>query len=230
MQLSTEVRWFFKGGDELAAILNWFESFGQRLTPANFERADFYLLLPGINNLGLKIREPRQADGDGWSGRLEAKVLTRDLGALQLENGSVGNGNQWAKFSFQVKEGDETLNAVLNSFLLPKINSAERNHWIKMEKNRLLVFYDQQHKSFSADGVKIKEGCGIELTAIRIHEQLDYSFAFESFSSSGQQEENFFEALNVFFSEVQLPPFQGNRSFGYPSFLLEKIPPTTLNG
>ena len=92
-----------------------------------------------------------------------------------------------------------------------------------MEKNRLLILYDQQQKKFSADAAKIMEGCGIELTAIHINNDIDYSFAFESFSNTGRHEENFFEALNLFFSEVRLPALPGNRSFGYPTFLLEKI-------
>jgi len=229
MQLSTEVRWFFQGVQDVAPIAHWFEGLGQRLSPGQFERTDYYLQLPGVTTLGLKIREAKKDDGVNWTGKLEVKILTRDLGMLKMENGSTGLANQWTKFSFKLSDGEPNLAAILDSFLPGNSNPEEKKHWIKMEKNRLLVMYDQQQKMFLADDARLMEGCGIELTALRINDKTDYSFAFEGFSATGKHEENFFEAVNLFFSEVKLPALPGSRSFGYPSFLLEKISLPSVN-
>lgn len=229
MQTNTEVRWFFHRDEDISPIAHWFEGFGQRLNPRQFERTDYYLKLPGVSNLGLKIREAKKDDGVNWTGKLEAKVLTRDLGTLKMENGSTGTANEWTKFSFQLIDGEPNLAKILDSFLPGNSSHAEKECWIKMEKNRLMVIYDQQQKNFVTNETIITEGCGIELTAISINDEVEHSFAFESFSSSGKHEENFFEAVNLFFSEVRLPALPGNRSFGYPTFLLEKISNKPVN-
>ena len=127
MQLSTEIRWFFRQGDGISAIANWFEGFGQRLIPGQFERTDFYLRLPGVSSLGLKIREATKDDGVNWTGKLEAKVLTRDLGMLKMENGAEGVANEWTKFSFQLTDGEPNLTKILDSFIPGKLGIQEKS-------------------------------------------------------------------------------------------------------
>ena len=181
-----------------------------------------------MTNLGIKIREAARDDSGNWRGKIEAKVLTRELATLKLENGAAGEANQWVKFSFSLEPGEPTLSQILDAFIEGKTDDAAAMHWMKIEKSRILVYYDQQSKSFQKDPPVEREGCGIELTATRINGEVHHSFALESFSASGRHEENFFEALNYFFSEVAVPGLSRNLSFGYPEFLTRKSTATVL--
>jgi hypothetical protein len=175
-----------------------------------------------VTNLGIKIREAARDNAGNWRGKLEAKVLTRELATLKLKSGAAGEANQWVKFSFSLQPGEPTLSGILDGFIDRKTGEQAAMHWVKMEKSRILVYYDQQSKNFQKDPPPAREGCGIELTAIRIEGEVHHSFALESFSASGKHEENFFEALNYFFSEVSVPGLSRHLSFGYPEFLTRK--------
>ncbi len=217
---STEIRWFFRQREDVAAIEAWFSSFGLTMNLEKFDREDCYLKLDGVSNLGLKIRESKPNGPGNWTGKLEAKVLVKEIGELKLEGGSSGIASQWTKFSFGVKEGDPALNEVING-LLPgvKDNEAVQTHWIKMEKNRLLIHYDLLQKRFVTNPGTLSEGCGVELTAIRISGKLYYSFSLEAFSTSGRHEQNFFETLNFLFSTLHPPGLTVENSYDYPRFL-----------
>ena len=49
MQASTEARWFFDERENITSIERWFAGFGFKLNTVNFERRDYYLKLPGVN-------------------------------------------------------------------------------------------------------------------------------------------------------------------------------------
>src|SRR5829696_5294499 len=116
MQASTEARWFFDNREKITLVEKWFAGFQLKLNTGNFERKDYYLKLPGVTSLGLKIRESK-LDADGkWQGKLEAKVLIKNLDILQLEKGNAGYANQWTKFSFSLPAGESTLEEILGSF------------------------------------------------------------------------------------------------------------------
>ena len=90
MQASTEIRWFVSSANTIEALAEWFGHFGQILNDREFDRTDYYLHLPGVTNLGIKIREAARDNAGNWRGKLEAKVLTRDLARLKLETGAAG--------------------------------------------------------------------------------------------------------------------------------------------
>lgn len=226
MQVSTEIRWFFNDQKMISEIEAWFAGYGLQLTKGKFERQDYYLKLPGVASLGLKIREPKKNDRDIWQGKLEAKVLVKELDMPLLTNGNSGKANQWTKFSFNLANDDSTLVEIINSFSAHNnISPLDPNHWIQMDKNRILVKYDFDKKTFAKDDneTKIAEGCGIELTAVQLTGILYYSLGLEAFSNSGKQEENLFETIKYLFSELKVPGLSKENSLTYPEFLSSKI-------
>jgi hypothetical protein len=219
MQASTEIRWFFQDRKEIAGIEKWFSDFHLELDDGDFERQDYYLKMSSETKFGLKIREPKKEISGKWKGKLEAKILIKELAAIELENGNSGRANQWTKFSFSLQAGEETLEEIMATYLHDNYSDNDDAHWIKMEKNRILLKYDIEQKKFIKGEVLINEGCGIELTAIRINDNLYYTFGLEAFSVTGRHEQNFFETLHYVFSKLKVPFLSTSNSLTYPEFL-----------
>jgi len=225
MQASTEARWFFHEREKVTAIEKWFAGFQLKLNTVNFERRDYYLKLPGVTSLGLKIREPKPDANGKWQGKLEAKVLIKNIDIPKLKQGYSGYANQWTKFSFSLPAGESTLVEILDDFSVAGNlqDGEDRSQWIELKKNRVVVEYDVEKKECSVGVRAIPEGCGIELTALQINGVLKYSFGLEAFSNSGKQEENFFETLNYVFNEIKVEGLSVENSLSYPQFLALEV-------
>ena len=225
MQASTEARWFFDEREKIAPVEKWFAGFQLGLNTKNFERRDYYLKLPDVKSLGLKIREPKPDANGKWQGKLEAKVLIKNIDIPQLKQGYSGYANQWTKFSFNLPAGESMLTEILDNFSvagnLPP--GEDLSQWIELKKNRVLVVFDVEKKEFSTGVRQIPEGCGIELTALQMNGVLKYSFGLEAFSNSGKQQENLFEALNYVFNEIKLTSLSLENSLSYPQFLALQV-------
>ena len=132
MQASTEIRWFFNERSDIIEIEKWFAGFNLKLNMGRFDRQDYYLKLPGVKSLGLKIREASKDDDGKWIGKLEAKVLVKELDMPSMEKDISGNANQWIKFSFSLAAGEPTLTEILDGFAIDT-NAADFNHWLWLE-------------------------------------------------------------------------------------------------
>ena len=223
MQTSTEARWFFNDRREIKQIEEWFAAQGLVLQDGEFERQDYYMKLPGISNLGLKIREPRKTN-EGWQGKLEAKVLLREIDSPELDGANTGKANQWTKFSFALPAGESTLTEILDGYGVANnpVNGLDFNHWTRVDKTRILLTYNLDKREIVQSGPLINEGCGIELTAIKLDNDVYYSFALESFSGTGKQEQNFIETIHFIFKQLKTSGLRKENSFTYPEFLLTK--------
>ena len=223
MQTSTEVRWFFRDKNEIKQIEDWFAVHGLVLQDDQFDRQDYYMKLPGVSNLGLKIREPKKTNG-GWQGKLEAKVFLRELHFPELDGMNAGKANQWTKFSFALPTGESTLTEILNGYGVVNnpVNTLDSNHWTRVDKTRILLKYDLEKRELTKDNKPIDEGCGIELTAIKLENDIYFSFALESFSGTGKQEHNFIETIHFIFSQLKTSGLRKENSLTYPEFLLTK--------
>jgi hypothetical protein len=174
-----------------------------------------------MTNLGLKIREPKRDSAGNLSGKLDAKVLINELPVLELKGHNSGTANEWTKFSFNLEQNDRTLTEILQSFSQEGPGPIVKGHhfWVRLDKSRILLKYEPaQNKVFAVD-MNIAEGCGIELTAIRINGARYYSFGLESFSESGQQRKNFYATLEFLFSEINITSLSIANSLSYPQFL-----------
>ena len=225
MQKSTETRWFIDAS-QATSFEKWFNA-----TPFNlkfpetdsFPRQDYYMNLPGISTLGLKIREPKIGKlSSKLESKIEAKVLVQDLGTKTFPNNNSGKINRWTKFSFDLLPEEKTMMNIINALSgSTSIHALDyKNFWIRIDKNRLLLTYDNKKKEIVDNTIqKIDEGCGIELTKMKVRDHIYYSFALEAFSGSENDKDNLFETLGYFFNQTMLSDLSATQSLSYPEFI-----------
>ncbi|CAN5480895.1 hypothetical protein BH11BAC3_BH11BAC3_09060 [soil metagenome] len=231
MQISSEIRWFFTYEEEVGLIKNWMTSLLYNPHfPSNdkFDRQDYYLSLPGSDNLSVKLREPKIDKVTGkLSGKIEVKVFVKNLGEYLAENGFPGLMNQWAKFSFDLLPGENNLANIVNSFV-EKENQLPgyKDYWLQVNKNRLLLMYDVQTKKIAVPGEFVNEGCGIELTIIKVNNQLFYSLGLEAFSGIGKDTANLLDGLHFISKNIKGLSLNNANPASYPEFLKKIRNPT----
>lgn len=212
MVYSAEVRWFFDSLSRAEGLENWFKANGLHFA-GQWDRADIYLQQKDLMTHSVKIRE----------GKLEVKVMQEAGTVLTLANGNAGVTNSWVKYSFELKESD-TENQALLQAVSKSPEKEESNTWLRIDKERLLLKYaiDTANQSFK----KIPaaewpdEGCGVELTKIKVNQQKEYyTFGFEAFSKSRQESRNLALIVTQLFHEVPISGLNTPLSQAYPAFL-----------
>ena len=58
MNYSTEIRWLFQN-DSFEMAAGWFKNYSEISPKAEKMRTDYYLLFPGCDNVGVKLREEK---------------------------------------------------------------------------------------------------------------------------------------------------------------------------
>ncbi|MEO6734554.1 MAG: hypothetical protein ABIN01_25260 [Ferruginibacter sp.] len=217
MAISKEIRWFFN--DNIKPMEEWFANLPipQKLDETGFyPRQDYYLAMPGVRNLGIKIREPKK---DATSGKLktalEVKQQISDNEPIEMRNAKAFV-NTWQKFSYELVEGAENLLAIN----LP-IPTTDKN-WIRIDKDRIMVKYDADNKKICEGKEKLDEACGIELTKIQLLGKEYYSLGLEAFSTSGKKlEANFKACCDYVFKSIYIEGLTLENSLSYPEFLAD---------
>ncbi|QNF35534.1 hypothetical protein HUW51_23540 [Adhaeribacter swui] len=211
MVYSAEIRWFFNNLTEVNALEKWFNS-RNLFFAGNWDRADIYLWQPGLEKLGIKIRE----------GKVEVKVLLADKGEWPLAAENSGLANDWVKYSFGLQESDEENKKLLQQFSSATLKT-ENDLWVRVDKERLLQKYAinlaEKHIQPIAPDAWPEEGCGVELTKVKINEQTYYTFGLEAFSKSHQESGNLRFVLNMLLPEIPGQNLKAQQSYSYPSFL-----------
>jgi hypothetical protein len=206
---SAEVRWFFPGDSPgkgrptspPSDVKEWF-TLGSDLVWPPKERTDCYLLLPGCETTSVKLRE----------GRFEVKAIRGGSETVSYRNGVSGRSDAWIKWSY-CKEGVEIFLDALEK---------ESEGWMDVIKWRWL-------RKFSLDmtdpiEVNIndfpKQGCSIELTAIKANDSYWWTFSLEGFGTADAVRENLHINANHFFAKTK-PPLSLNttNSCAYPVWL-----------
>ncbi len=226
MQISSEIRWFFTHEQEFEPIENWMASSPYNLHFPNndkFDRQDYYLSLPELGNLSVKIREPKiDKESSKLFGKIEVKVFAKNLGEYKVQGDFPGLMNQWVKFSFDLLPGENNLENIVNSFLAKENQfPGYKDYWLQVNKNRLLLMYDVQIKKIAVADEFINEGCGIELTIIKVNNQLFYSLGLEAFSVTGNDTANLFEGLNFTAKNIKGLNLATAKPASYPEFLTQ---------
>lgn len=199
---SAEMRWFVSGALP-QEVLQWFRA-GHDLQPEQ-ERTDEYLVFPGCDTVGVKLRQ----------GRLEIKALSSSPRPLALDPGINGRTDQWVKWSFE------------SASLPPLVGELHQSgRWIRVGKTRYL-------RKWSADTGTLVEvpseafppvGCNAELTCIELQAQpgLWYSLGFEAFGPPATNGKTLDETLRRFFNAHGGMPgirLTGRESMSYPAWL-----------
>jgi hypothetical protein len=204
MAHSAETRWFFPLALS-SALEHWFTA--QGLVSREPTREDEYLIFPGCDSVGVKLRE----------GKLEIKALVSASRPLMLDAGINGRMDSWVKWSF-----DSTMLHQLDTVL------HESSHWLKVRKTRLL-------RKFSGDSGYLVEvdatqplfplmGCNVELTSIEVEGDAQpwLTLGFEGFGPLSMIHKMLIDTIQMFFQKQGMVPgltLSGRISSSYPSWL-----------
>ncbi len=216
--ISRETRWFLPN-DKMHLIAAWFEAMpGSPRLGDGFPRQDFYLKMPGTENLGIKIREPRkEKDSGALKSLFEVKRLISEKEPVKFPNNNNGYSGKWQKLSYELTD-------IGNDLILVNPSLPSSDNWIRVDKDRILVKYDANSKSIVEGKIAVEEGCGIELVKIKINNAVYFSFGLEAFSTSGKElDNNFYDCCDLVFRQLGLVGLSFDNSFSYPEFLVKMI-------
>ena len=219
--ISRETRWFLPG-NRVKPIVAWFGSLAspQHMDDnQDFPRQDYYLKMPGVENLGIKIREPKQDQATGKiKSLLEVKRMVSEKEQFEFAGSNNGYTAKWQKLSYELTERGDDL--VLINPLIP----SSGNTWVRVDKDRILAKYDAKNKSIVDGSTDIGEACGIELAKIKVNNSVHYSFGLEAMSKSGKNlEKNFYDCCDLVFDQIGLTGLTLFTSLSYPEFLVKMI-------
>ncbi|MCX6305685.1 MAG: hypothetical protein NT040_12050 [Bacteroidetes bacterium] len=199
MYKSQELRWFFKVSNE--PVDRWFSDRGKvfaKTTP----RSDFYMLIPGKEDLNIKLRE----------GNVEIKQRSGTGLLNNFSKNAAGYMENWVKWSFNVEDKDE---------LSRNIIIDKKYGWVEVYKERIGIKLTP-----APDGTlavldindRIPYGCQIEYSRLVIYDREWYTFGLEWFG------DQYITIGNHFFEQI-LGESRLNEedSFGYNAFLNGKI-------
>jgi hypothetical protein len=207
MLASAEVRWFFPG-DPPEEVTAWFRA---GVAPAaQPRRVDRYLLMPGCESVGIKLRE----------GLFEVKARCGPSEACAYPNGVRGRRDAWTKWSRTV--ADQRL-------LLP--GAGER--WVAVAKRRALRGFSldgagDDPREIDAPGARPSRGCGVEITRVELIDAESsrwWTLGLEAFDEHGDARECLERVATFLFGNTP-PPFglQIEASAAYPEWLLRHAP------
>jgi hypothetical protein len=198
---SAEVRWFYKG-QVPGQVWAWFAE-GEHLPSEQVPRVDYYLHIEETDSLGLKLRE----------GRVEIKQRHCQYGVVRVRERVAGMMEHWRKWSLPLAEAGADWATILKP----------APSWIGVEKGRWLRKYqmvaDGRVAAIPADEV-LGQGCGVELTRLRVAGDAWWSLGFEAFGDESSLREDLVYVMDHFFARGSVPlSFEARNSYGYPRWL-----------
>lgn len=203
MRASLEMRWFYSGALP-KSIAQWFgsDSLGGYLSPPE-EREDIYLLVPGCDYLGVKLRGKT----------LEVKWRQGELGAMQFGNRWEGKAEKWLKWVCA-----DTMAPVSADIIAT-------GKWVGVKKKRSLRLY---HVSESGAVMSvpveapIPQGCTVEITQLNINGSPWWTVGFEAFGSESLLTETLQTVATWVSKSYQGQKLKAEDSSGYPNWLASK--------
>lgn len=203
MRTSLEMRWFCRGTLP-KSIGQWFgsESLGGYLSPPE-EREDLYLLIPGCDYLGVKLRGKN----------LQVKWRQAEFGAMQFGNRWEGKAEKWLKWICTDTMGPLPADLIATG------------KWVKVKKKRAQRLYE-----VSAPGAlmsvpveaPIPQGCSVEITQLNINGSAAWTLGFEAFGSESCLTENLQTVANWASKSYQGQKLTTEDSSSYPIWLATK--------
>ncbi|TBW25783.1 hypothetical protein [Gramella sp. KN1008] len=196
---SKEIRWFTKNEDKVISI--WFSQkkidFNNAAT-----RTDFYLPLPGKEDIGIKLRE----------GNIEIKHRIAEPEKGQFSKNTQGYFERYTKWSFSTPSDD---------LLTRQIIHEKRYDWLEVKKERMgLKLKEETNGKIDLLPIdrQIDYGCQIEYTRITINNRTWFTFGLEWFGEKELKVDS--ELLNDILGNTV---FNIGSSMGYAEFLNKGI-------
>lgn len=191
MYKTKEIRWFFK--NDRKPVRNWFEDLKFDVLE---KRNDFYLNLKK-DDVGVKIRE----------GKVEVKhrIGSRARGCLNPK--AWGNFEEYIKWSFPVNDDDALYCETLSDGL---------ENWTLIEKHRMAAQLSTTNNGLMLypSSQKLKSGCQVEYSEIRLKGERWYTFGMEWFGENQQELQP--DSISDILGNTEL---RSRQSMGYAAFL-----------
>jgi hypothetical protein len=217
--LTMEVRWFYKDGLPKPTFdLHRFRKGDLSLDQTKAKiRTDFYLCLPGVESLGMKLRGEEDQSERATSRKemnLEVKSRQREYGTTAFPTGQTGRLEYWSKSVFSTESTNPQIFDLLQ---------AENNAWIVVTKERYLRLYEvvngKEAHPFPLEK-RCTDGCRVELTKLTVHQQNWWTLGFEAFGATEEAMVNNLKlSAHVFFTQTGWEGFEEKDSSAYPKWL-----------
>lgn len=202
MLTTSEIRWFAEGKVP-PAIEDWFAGDILREKSQPLEsREDWYLLIPGCEFLGVKLRQ----------NRLETKLRVTGLGILQFRNNIIGTAEKWIKSTCE--------DTKLESLITPDI--IRQGQWVKVEKKRSQIRYlitDDYSLTPASTEQTSQEGCNVELTQLLINQNPWWTLGFEASGTDDNLINNLETCAQKVFKNFPNQELNLVDSYAYPKWL-----------
>ena len=202
MLTTSEIRWFYQG-IVASEIANWFAADVLRENCHTLEnREDWYLLIPGCEFLGVKLRQHR----------LETKLRVTDLGILQLGNNVIGAAEKWIKSTCE--------DAKVESLITPEV--VAKGQWVKVEKVRSQIRYlvaDDRSLTPASKEETSQEGCNVELTQLIVNDNPWWTLGFEASGTDNNLTSNLETVTKKLFQTFPEQELNLADSYAYPKWL-----------
>lgn len=204
MYPTCEIRWFFRE-DLPPEVSGWFLEH-EGAPEVQEAREDQYLLLPGQDAPGIKLRE----------GRIEVKHRFKSHGIMMIMGKAEGYAGDWRKWSFILGEENPPLAHLINP----------ANSWINVWKKRTLFRYVKQGsgsiRSVST-GDLCTAGCDVELSELFFDGEQWWSLCLEAFGPEEQNRHTLETIFHFFFDQALPRSFSKADSYGYPLLLQQFV-------
>ena len=183
---TTETRWFW-ATDNLPDLCKWFTGETLFITKNVESRTDEYLILPGCQSTGIKLR----------AGHLEVKILVADEGTFVFHDGVTGRVQRWIKWVFE--------DQAVRSF-----SGTDSKDWQSVTKSRLLRRFSMNGKLMerSSEYSSPASNCHIELTKVALPQTSKtwVTLGIESYGKNLDQTEVLKKTAQRFFlQQPQIP-------------------------
>lgn len=203
---STETRWFIAHTlpDE---VLDWFRA--GILLDSEGVRDHEYLLFPGCDSVGVKLRD----------GRFEIKAICGSPQPLNSGLGIAGSKQHWVKWSL-ASDALQLLEAPLH----------RSGQWINVRKERYLRQFSFNQGALlevtEKQGAFPAMGCNVEVTRIEVNAEPRrwFTIGLEAFGAPAVTAHILDDALRLFFGTYGPPPsgaLTENNSASYPAWLTQ---------
>ena len=211
MLYSAEIRWFFEGAIE-PAVDTWFRS-DPVVDLETEDRVDRYLVIPGCESVGIKIRDFDDPKG----GKFEVKAALGAAEVLALTTQVHGRADTWAKWTFPTEGFEPWVVAITTG------ENAEPT-WVTAHKLRWLRKFSLDTGSVTEVDPDVKprphSGCSAELVTLDVGDAVWWTFGFESFGSRFEVRANLRQVAHHWFDQrgvavARLPVAQ---SVAYPTW------------
>ncbi len=200
---TAEIRWFFKDSAP-AAVRDWFAE-DRNLSVE--ERTDNYLVFPGCESVGVKLRDA----GPGRESMFEVKAIRGAARVINLPSGVAGRADSWVKWSHPTSAFDQ----------LPTLVGDEST-WVPTRKRRLLRRFSMDQDSLQENPIDEPPtaGCNIDLVDLDTVDGAWWTLGFESFGQATDLWSQLRAMTTSWFDRRPPPvPFRVTSSIAYPTWV-----------